>query len=389
VKIAGSEYEGRGLSTRFSHGGEWVEKLAAQAKIMGEARMLRDEQPLTEEVSKSIVARFKAFLERTGKSAAWAARSLGISPGTLTPVVAGNYAADAEPHLRAIDKWLESQLMKEAAPKPAGFVRIKVVDRIYGVARWVQQSGCIGVIHGPAGIGKTMTLKAIRSETPGCIFISITTAGQSKLSVYETLAQAVGLTGLKLTSFQIERMLVEKLNESGRLIIVDEVHKLEGRRHDEALHALRDLHDATGCPMLWSGMTNIANYIQQGQTKWEPLDQLASRIGFWLNLTDAIEATDGGKGAYSEADIRKIIGTYKLRITPDGEAWLHALANTPRLGALRTIDKLLRVVAHVYADKVITASLLQSARIEQLGARMADNYERQMESWSERRAVAG
>ncbi len=120
--------------------------------------------------------------------------------------------------------------------------------------------------------------------------------------------------------------------------------------------------------MLWAGMSNIATYIQQGQTKWEPLDQLASRIGFWLNLTDAIEGTDGGKGCYSEADIRKIISTYKLRITPDGEAWLHALANTPRMGALRTIDKLLRVVAEVAGDRQITAAILRKARSDQLGA---------------------
>ncbi len=128
--------------------------------------MLRDEQALTAEIGKAIVTRFNAFIERTGKSQNWAARSLGISPGTLGPVLGGNYGADAEPHLRAIDKWLEGQLLKEAVPKPAGFVRLKVVDQIFGVARWVQKSGCIGVIHGPAGVGKTMCLKAIRSETP-------------------------------------------------------------------------------------------------------------------------------------------------------------------------------------------------------------------------------
>jgi hypothetical protein len=61
--------------------------------------------------------------------------------------------------------------------------------------------------HGPAGTGKTITAKAIRAETPGSIYIRVTTAGQSKLAVLQALCTALRLTGVKLTSRQMEQRL--------------------------------------------------------------------------------------------------------------------------------------------------------------------------------------
>jgi hypothetical protein len=54
------------------------------------------------------------------------------------------------------------------------------------------------------------------------------------------------------------------LSGSERLILIDEVHKLINptRSNDSALHMLRDLHDNTGCPMLWVGTSDILTHIQ-------------------------------------------------------------------------------------------------------------------------------
>lgn len=375
--------------------GGWVDHLVERSRIMGEARMLRDEEPVTDEARKLIVQRLEALLGRLEKPTSWAAKSIGMSPTVLSQVCSGNYAADDEPHIRKIDKWIEQQVLREAAPKPEGFVRLKVVEKIYGVARYACDNNTITVVHGPAGVGKTMTLKAIRAEMPGSVYLSVTTCGQSKLAVFDALSNAVSGGGLKLTSYEAEKHLIRALAGSNRLIIIDEIHKLVEKRRDEGLHALRDLHDNTGCPMIWAGMTNFATYVQTGKVRngGEPLDQVDSRVKLWLNLTDQIEGRDGGKdGLYTEADIRKFINRYKVRVAPDGISWLHALSNTPRMGALRRLDSILRAAATIVAakgDLLFTASMLRSVWTEQLGKRMADQYEREIEAWSERRMAVG
>jgi DNA transposition AAA+ family ATPase len=347
--------------------------------------MLRDEQPITEELAKAVVERFDRLIKRLDKSAEWASRSLGISGSTLSQVLSGTYAGDAEKQLRKIDKWTEQQILRETAPRPAGFVRTKVAEQIYGVSRWVQKTSAIGLVHGPAGVGKTITLQAIRAETPGSIYVRINSAGTSKMAVLDSIATALRMGGLKLNANRIYQALVEPggpLHETNRLIIVDEIHKLEGKRKDEALHSLRDLHDDTGCPMLWAGMTNIATYIQSGKTRFEPLDQIFSRIGFWLNLSEQAQAKglDGGGCLFSVEDIRKWLNGQKIRVTDDGVRYLQMLANTPGVGGLRACYRLLQIaIGLVPEDKTIDASVLKEIRGQQLGVRASEQTDRQME----------
>lgn len=360
----------------------WAEKLAQEARILGEARMLRDEQPITDELCQAVITRFRDLIARQEKTDSWAARSIGISAATLSQVLSGSYGGDNEKHIRQIDKWTEQQILRETAPKPAGFVKTKVAGQIYGVTKWIQEINGIAVVHGPAGIGKTITVNAIRAETPGSVYARISTTGQSKLSVMELLAGAARVTGARFTANALYHALVEALKGTNRLIIVDEVHKLAGRMKDEALHCLRDLHDDTECPMVWVGMSNIADYIQMGKTKFEPLDQIFSRVKYWLNLRDVANQSDGGPGLYTVEDIRKWINAQKIRVTEDAIRYLQMLANTPGMGGLRTCDGLIRIAVRLatrLGDKPIDAQILRDIRGEQLGARAAEQFEREME----------
>jgi DNA transposition AAA+ family ATPase len=345
--------------------------------------MLRDEQQITPEIVAAIISRFNELLTRLSKTNSSAARSLGISESTLSQVLSGNYAGDTEKHLRQIDKWIEQQILRETAPRPSGFVKTKVAERIYATAKWITEINTIGVVHGPAGIGKTITFQAIRAEMAGSISIRICSAGESKLAVLESIAAQCRMSGMMITTSRLFRALADYLRDTNRLILVDEVHKLVGRQKDQALHCLRDLHDETGCPMLWAGMSNIADYIQTGKTRFEPLDQLNSRIKYWLNLREVAEGTDGGPGLYTVEDIRKWINAMKIRVADDAIRYLQMLANTVGMGGLRTCDGLMRIArkfqARDGADKPITADMLRSIRGDQFGERAAEQFDRQME----------
>jgi DNA transposition AAA+ family ATPase len=362
----------------------WIDKLAQEARILGEARMLRDEDPLTAEKTAAIVQRLGEYLARAGKSQTWAARSMGISEGTLSAVLSGTYTAPAqvEKHIRAIDRWCEQQIAREAAPKPAGFVRTSIVEKGYAVARWMQDIRGIAVMHGPAGLGKTKILQAIRADTPGSIYVRMTTAARSRLAVLSAVAAALRLTDLSASAHRIENQIYATLGpDSTRMILIDEAHKLAGRQKDEGLHVLRDIHDETHCPMLWAGTSDLADYIQGGKTKFERLDQLNRRIKYWLDLRDLAATWDGTSGGvYSIDDIRKIISAQKIRVTADALRYLHMVANEPAMGHLGTVcENLLLYAVKLAKGKEITAEMLRSIRREQLGEKAAEVFERQLE----------
>jgi hypothetical protein len=112
-----------GSPGKYHDPNQWAQKLADQARILGEARMLRDEQDLTDELTTAILTRFKDYLKRNEKTDAWAARSMGIAAATLSAVVAGNYAADPRStSARSTSGW-SSRSSASRPPSPAASSR--------------------------------------------------------------------------------------------------------------------------------------------------------------------------------------------------------------------------------------------------------------------------
>lgn len=367
---------------------EWIDRLVRESRILGEARMLRDDQDITPEITQAIIRRFEDFRKRTGSSLDRCARSMGYkSESPLSQVVAGTYAASDEHILRKMDKWLEVQLLRESAPVPANFVRTGVAAAIHGFTKQVVKFGGIGVIHGPAGCGKTMAAQYLLTQFTGSILVRITTAGSGKLAVLDQIAQQLRLTGLKLTAYQVQGMLFERLTNSDRLIIVDEAHKLIIKRKDEGLHTLRDLHDETGCPIILLGTANLGSYINDGRAQFESLDQISSREAMRLDLTEVIAAgsVDGGPRGHrmhSVDDITKLMTAQQIRLVKPGEpsdkdqinltqaavVFLCHEANRHCGGCLRGVKFLLLMVRDKYeAGDLVDVADVQSIQERRLG----------------------
>jgi len=351
----------------FSH-------LVQDARIHGGVRVFRDEQPFTDEGKAMVIVRCQEYLKRTKRSAEYMARSLGITSSVVSQVLSGTYAADSEKHIRAIDKWLENQLMRESTPKLPGFVMTGVAERIYGAVRWVMKTNTIGLVCGPNGCGKTMTLKAIQSETPGAVYYSIGTSGTSKRAVLEGLAGALRMTGLRLATSQLFEQVVLLLKDTSRTIFIDEIHKLAGRQKDEPLHMLRDLHDATGCPMIWAGNCKIIKYLRDNKTDGnDPIDQIYGRISWCLDLTDLATSDGAGDGSRlcTVADIQKLFAAQKIRLTPDAAEYLSDIASDLSEGCYRWAKFLVSMAQFMAKDGVITAEMLKAIQVQRLGRRVA------------------
>jgi DNA transposition AAA+ family ATPase len=202
----------------MSDGQKAIDRLNQEARVLGPTRVIRDADPskVTREQAEQVAEAVKAFRARTNVSLAFIARALGISAGTLSDVLRFVYAGNWRQVYLDLDRWLEDEHKREAAPKPTSFVWTRVAEEIRTVAEAAVTLKTIGLVYGPSGVGKSLALHAIHADKPGSVLISIETAAATGPGIIEALAKAVraGTSGSRYVS---ARYVLERERRAGRL----------------------------------------------------------------------------------------------------------------------------------------------------------------------------
>ena len=148
---------------------------------------------------------------------------------------------------------------------------ISIVKYISEIARLCHTQGKIGVCVGRAGLGKTVAVKKYTQEFLDSILIE-SDSGYTAKSLLKEIHRRLGLSG-KGSVYDLMGEVVRKLNQSGRLLIIDEAENLPYR----ALEITRRIHDKTGVGVLLIGrgilLENLKGYNNQ-------YDQLYSRVKY-------------------------------------------------------------------------------------------------------------
>lgn len=378
-----------------------MDRLRDQARILGESRMILgdDAAAVTDEQQVQVTEAVRAYCLRVGRKHAQVARAIGVSAAVVSQVLSRTYKGDWQAVVIALDRWLEEESKRDAAPKPTEFVWTKVAEEILTVAEICSAQGCIGLVYDRygSGIGKTIALQAIAADKPGAVYLSVQTAAATPLGVLRQVGKAVRaeVSNTHQASVRVWMDAVCRvLAGSGRLLLVDEIHKLCGLKDDKALHVLRDLHDATGCPQLWCGTTDLVAYLGQGKARGrEPLAQIRSRIGISRDLRERVgEGPDGGGGQplFSIEEVRKVFARSKLRLAPDAVRYLSLLSGLPDSGALRTCKYLVVMATRINEARgatALTADHLRSAHRLLVSRSSADLVEARMEQSAGRPAA--
>ena len=177
-----------------------------------------------------------AYRDATKKSQARIARELGVSDGVVSSFLSGTYKT---PH-QIVDK-VEALLSmvehKELAPKAPNFVATSVSKQVIDAVEYCHLQGKIGVIYGDAGIGKTAALKHYISLHPETIFITISPVFATMSGVNDLLSEQVGVK--EKNARRIYTEIVNRLRDSGRVIIIDEAQHLTKK----TLEHLRSISD--------------------------------------------------------------------------------------------------------------------------------------------------
>ena len=278
------------------------------------------------------------------------AKAIGESPSTLSQVLACKYPKGKETGYqkrdavwRKLDKFLALQDARRDAPRRSGFVWTRVAEEIRAVAQTCVLLESMGTVYGPAGIGKTLCVDAMLDTFPGSVKVTIEDGTNTPPAFLRELAAPLKLGAAQRTQ-SIRRAVCDHLRGSKRLIMVDEAHlaKLD------TLNCIRQIHDATGCPVLLAGLPALARLLTKGRDDDAMGATLFSRQGIVRDLTARCrQGGDPGAPLYSKKDIASVFAKSALRIASDGMQWLDGLANEPEAGGLRLANNALRLATHV------------------------------------------
>jgi transcriptional regulator with XRE-family HTH domain len=331
-----------------------------------------DAKDITPEQIDLVVHQIELFCTEQNISRKQLARAIGLkSAGNISDVLNGNYKADRRPLIQQLDAWLEQELKRLATPSDCRFVWTTVAREIQTVAQLAVALKVIGLVYGgdTSGVGKTMALEAVHAETPGSIFITIEKQHANATGVWRAIAQAMRINDGKGNAALYDRIKGE-LRDTPRLLIVDQIHNLRGRKDDGPLYLLADLYDMTNhAPQLWCGTADMVGYLNRGVKNRgdESLAQLRRRIGIQRDLMQRTRSPEeGGKDEplYTVEDIRRVFAANKLKIAADGVQFLWRLACIPDHGALglaRNVVRIATIIAQHQGASAISGDLLKSA----------------------------
>ncbi|HUU83515.1 MAG TPA: AAA family ATPase [Phycisphaerae bacterium] len=322
-----------------------------EERVLVAAALIPSSGPLTDDQRQKVRDAADAYRKEHGLKNADIARGIGDgSPGLWSGLIAGSYGnkkvsdAKIDGLLRSLNNWMEEDARRRRTRPGRPFVYTGVANAMIDAAKIAQQRGWIVIAYGPTGFGKTMTAQVIAEKHVGAIYLRL---GKGCCTYAKLRDRLFGL--LKLTRGPKRRRpispddaIFEKLHDSGRLIVIDEAHRLR----DDGLEFLRDVHDETHCPILLVCTKDLWERVQSDD---EDHGQMRRRVGLAINLTDvAGGSANGSRGSGHDArrriftsdEIRRIYESPRVKLTPDAVEYLVDVANLIGYGSLGRCDQL-------------------------------------------------
>lgn len=217
-----------------------------------------------------IRAELRELMEIKNFSMSYVSTATGLAKSTISMWLNGNYAGKNDKVTDAINNFIQRE-RERSVDNDLPFVNISIVKYVSEIARLCHTQGKIGVCVGRAGLGKTVAVKRYTKEFLDSILIE-SDSGYTAKSLLKEIHRRLGLSG-KGCVYDLMGEVVRKLNQSGRLLIIDEAENLPYR----ALEITRRIHDKTGVGVLLIGrgilLENLKGYNNQ-------YDQLYSRVKY-------------------------------------------------------------------------------------------------------------
>lgn len=203
-------------------------------------------------------------------SIAFVANATGIAKSTLSMWIKGNYKGDNSKIADRVNNFVQLELERTGEDE-LPICDISILRYIFEIAKICHTRGNIGVCAGEAGLGKTVAVKEYAKQNLNSILIE-SDSGYTAKSLLLEIHKRLGLSG-KGCCYELMSDVVNKLNHSGRLLIIDEAENLPYR----ALEITRRIHDKTGVGVLLVGRNVLVENLRGVNNQY---DQLYSRVKY-------------------------------------------------------------------------------------------------------------
>ncbi len=227
-----------------------------------------------------IRSELKQLMQDKNLSYSVVARSLGISPSSLNQWMNDCYKGNSEKIELAVKSFIEKSIQRDYKTK-SSFVMTSIAEDVFDVAKLCHLDSEIGVCYGPAGLGKTFAVKEYVKRNSDVILIEADLGYTTKI-LFSELHQLLGFEGIG-SIHQMKKDIISKLQNSGRLIIVDEAEHLPYK----ALDLLRRIYDKANIGILLVGMPRLVKNLRGLKGQYA---QLYSRVGAAKKLSSLTKA---------------------------------------------------------------------------------------------------
>ncbi|WP_048797087.1 MULTISPECIES: AAA family ATPase [Serratia] len=280
------------------------------------------------------------------------ANEIGKSGSAISAFLKGEYAGDNQKLASALRVWLENYQQQQQLPERPQFVRTPTVDEMWAIFTFVRLSGCINIIVGAPGVGKTEAARRYKAENPNTWMMTLCPAHSSVTECLLEMAEALDIPDAPASKGALARLMRRRLTGTRGLLIVDEADHLGV----EGLEQLRAIQDATGVGMVLIGNPNGLSKATRTASGADDLARLHSRIARSKRIPKP-----------KNADINAIATAWGIAGT--GEMTLiHAIAAKP--GALRVLSHTLNqawLMANGNGQSALTEQHIKAAFKEVYG----------------------
>jgi len=353
------------------------ETVGMEARIMLKGVRVSDAGPLEAETKARIREIVRTHINERKLTLREVAAQVGIGDSTLNEVLRGKYdRADDSGILRKLNAWIDDDERRRSKRAPIGFYKTGVFEAVRMLAQFAksnarvagpsrsrteitQDSPRIVIGWGPAGSGKSLAAAAIYADDPLSVLVRIEQRRGTDIGLAKLICESAGFRS-KRREASLVSYVMDKLRDSGRLLIVDEAHRLKL----SGCELLRDLADVSGVPILLLCTKEFYLRLTRVRRGAGELfyDQFSSRVGYVCDLIRGIDGKGGAKRAiFSVAEIRAIFKADGVRITSDAIDFLQAVACAVGLGMLRLAASIFeKAVRHASRKgRIVDADLLR------------------------------
>ncbi len=364
-----------------------------EARTMLKGIRLPEADPLPPELKREVRDTVAAHMRKYKIPQTTVAIQIGVrGESVISDVLRGKYKAEDSAILRKMNVWVDDDERRQRRVTPIGVYETNVLMSIRDAAviakknaRTTDQKSVnderarIVMAIGPSGIGKSAAAIALTINDPNAILIRIVQRGGNDFGIARAVVEAAGWKGYASGRGKVD-LVFDRLKHSGRLLIVDEAHRLV----ESGYEFLRDLADVCGIPILLLGTNRMRNRVDNPRMGLGRIldDQFSRRVAYVVDLLRGSDGKGGSKRPFfSEEEIAAIFKSDKVKLTTDGVEFLAAIAcmiGGGMLGEAANIYEKARVAARNDGG-VIDAALLRKATAKVLmapGIQVAEIFRR-------------